>query len=666
VISVRCPGAGEDGQNDVTVVTHVKLFRNLPHLRFEGKIHEQILGAIRRAHGEVVGTDLFVVHSGYDHSAEGQEKKKQRDLHLLHLELKEQPDHPFTLFNLGMTYADLGHYQEAVTFLNGSIKNSEETESHLRKVYAILVYCHSQLGNREAAWEACQSGLRLFPEDMELRFRQGILLHEAGRLGEAIEAYLRVISTREKPHFFSVDVGIQGFKTRHNLALVYQDMGDLQRAEEQWRLIVEENHKYRMGWRGLGQILVAQGKLEDAVRLKNRLQKDPHLHFEGILLESQLAAQQGDVASARRTLERAVKKYPNQLPPLQALCRLLFERADPDQAEKALRELVKRDPADAAAFHNLGIVCLRQGKHEKALRYLRNSLQLRPKSVITLLQLGNALKENGQRAEAIAIWQEILRLAPGNPDAIQALDQAKRQNWQTAGSNAQDSGPISVATRGAVDRAIVRDIWERDTYGIGHVSSPPQTVVDIGAHIGAFSVRAHRAWPNARIIACEPDPDNLQLLKQNLHGCTNVEIVAAAIVSDNVSEVDFFQVTDKVGQNSGGGGCVPREPDTVKTRVPAMSVAELWQSKNIGHCDFLKIDCEGLEVPILRALAEGGSLGGVGIIAGEWHALDDLPESVEIVQRDIRAVLANTHEVLFAPQRGGREGHFTAHPRNRR
>jgi len=122
--------------------------------------------------------------------------------------------------------------------------------------------------------------------------------------------------------------------------------------------------------------------------------------------------------------------------------------------------------------------------------------------------IGNALKENGQRAEAIAIWQEILRLAPGNPFAIQALDQAERQNWQTAASTAQDSVPISIATRGAVDRAIVRDIWERDTYGIGHVSSPPQTVVDIGAHIGAFSVRAHRAWPNARIIACEPDSDN--------------------------------------------------------------------------------------------------------------------------------------------------------------
>src|SRR5204863_3983775 len=34
IVKVHCPGAGEEGEADVTVVDHVKLFRNLPHLRF--------------------------------------------------------------------------------------------------------------------------------------------------------------------------------------------------------------------------------------------------------------------------------------------------------------------------------------------------------------------------------------------------------------------------------------------------------------------------------------------------------------------------------------------------------------------------------------------------------------------------------------------------------
>src|SRR5581483_9745930 len=49
VAQVHCPGAGDDGALDTTVVDHVKLFRNLPELRFDGRIHEQVLPALRRA-----------------------------------------------------------------------------------------------------------------------------------------------------------------------------------------------------------------------------------------------------------------------------------------------------------------------------------------------------------------------------------------------------------------------------------------------------------------------------------------------------------------------------------------------------------------------------------------------------------------------------------------
>src|SRR5207244_4438396 len=106
---------------------------NLPALRFDRRIHEQIIPAIRQASGEVAWTDLFVVHAYSDHSAEGLKRKQERDLRLLHLELEEQPDHPFTLFNLGMTYADIGRPEEAVGYLRRSLEHSGPGESHVRK-----------------------------------------------------------------------------------------------------------------------------------------------------------------------------------------------------------------------------------------------------------------------------------------------------------------------------------------------------------------------------------------------------------------------------------------------------------------------------------------------------------------------------------------------------
>src|SRR5262249_24777500 len=70
LMQVHCRGPGQDGVEEVTVEDHVKLFRNRPDLRFERRIHEQIIPAVRRAGGELAWTDVFVVHSGYDRSPE--------------------------------------------------------------------------------------------------------------------------------------------------------------------------------------------------------------------------------------------------------------------------------------------------------------------------------------------------------------------------------------------------------------------------------------------------------------------------------------------------------------------------------------------------------------------------------------------------------------------
>jgi FkbM family methyltransferase len=679
VMQVHCPGAGAGGHVDVTVVDHVKLFRNRPDLRFEGRIHEQILPAIRRAGGEAAWTDLFVVHSGYDHSPEGQQRKLERDLRLLHLELKERPDHPFTLFNLGMTYADVADYRRGAEFLRRSIAHSGPAESHLRKAYALLVYCEAQLGESQAAGETCRRGLELFPDDLELRFRKGILLHAAGRLREAAQAYEDILRHQGERYFTSVDRGMQGFKARQNLALVYTDLGDLARAEEQWRLIVAEVPGYRDGWHGLGDALLRRGKHAEVRAAAARLSKEPALRGLSLILASQAAAAQGKVAEARRGLERAVREHPEDPDALQCLCRLLFEHAGPAEAEGPLRELLKRCPDDAAAHHNLGTVYLRTGRPREAAESFRQSLRHRPDFPGSLLCLGYALQAGGRVKEAVDAWEQTLRLDPGNAEAKEALRQANptgekptaryeaRQRQAPPAAEAtytvklrDRTVEISFLTRGAVDRAILQQVWVKDVYGVRDIGEAPAVVVDVGAHIGSFSFLAAESWPGACVIAAEADPDNVALLRKNLAGCRRVEIVEAAITGDDAAEVTFNRVVDKARDNSGGGSCVRSEPGTAATRVPALSAVQLWRTRKITRCDFLKLDCEGSEVPVLAALARAGLLGGVRFIVGEWHSEDAREQTRERVKEELRRILRPTHEVEFGRHGPGREGYFTA------
>jgi hypothetical protein len=91
----------------------------------------------------------------------------------------------------------------------------------------------------------------MFPRDTKLRFRDGVRLHEQGRLEESRRDYLDVVDMTEERHFASVDRALRGFKVRQNLAVVAGDMGDLAEAERQWCEVVREVPPYqsRSGWR---------------------------------------------------------------------------------------------------------------------------------------------------------------------------------------------------------------------------------------------------------------------------------------------------------------------------------------------------------------------------------------------------------------------------------
>ena len=396
VMQVHCPGG--NASSDVTVVDHVKLFRNLPSLEFEFRIHEQLLPSIRRLEGDVEWTDIFVVHSGSDQSAEGKQRKYDRDLRLLILELEDRPEHPFALFNVGMTYADMEQWAEADGYLRRSIDASEPGESHLRKAYALLVNCLAQLDRTDEALRICEQGLSQFTDDPELSFRRGILTHKLGRHDEAIAAYRTAMKAQNEQSFSSRDAGITGFKARHNLALVYADANQHDLAELQWREAVCESPKFRPAWLGLSDSLIRQGKVTTAEVEAERLLRDANLRPLGLMFQSEVSKHRGDIDQARVLLEEAMSEFPDDLDVLHARARFLFEHGPPDEACKVLTQLSMRQPNDAAIWHNLGAVHTQLSDYDKAIECLERSLKLRPGWQTTQQQITAAQRLRNEQA----------------------------------------------------------------------------------------------------------------------------------------------------------------------------------------------------------------------------------------------------------------------------
>src|SRR5262249_39103180 len=152
-----------------TVVDHLRLFRNDPGLRWRHRVHEQILPSVRRCGGEVRWSDVVIRHTGYQDPAL-RSRKLQRDLRLLKLEQAEEPEHPFTLFNLGQVYQELGRPAEALPLYQRSLERSAPGDSIVRKLYSLVAQCHGQLGQWAQALAACRQGQGHYPDDAELLF----------------------------------------------------------------------------------------------------------------------------------------------------------------------------------------------------------------------------------------------------------------------------------------------------------------------------------------------------------------------------------------------------------------------------------------------------------------------------------------------------------------
>jgi|7_EtaG_2_1085326.scaffolds.fasta_scaffold04069_10 FkbM family methyltransferase len=144
-------------------------------------------------------------------------------------------------------------------------------------------------------------------------------------------------------------------------------------------------------------------------------------------------------------------------------------------------------------------------------------------------------------------------------------------------------------------------------------------VVDAGAHIGVFS-RYALTQKCSRVYSFEPNPENLEYLNLNIREFKKATIFPYAISSKSNLEIPFEINADENSQINLGesryAGAVP-----LWASVPGISIDDFVKIFNIDHIDFLKLDIEGEEYPLI----ENSSFNNVRKIAIEYHPRNIAP-----------------------------------------
>lgn len=207
--------------------------------------------------------------------------------------------------------------------------------------------------------------------------------------------------------------------------------------------------------------------------------------------------------------------------------------------------------------------------------------------------------------------------------------QVKKQKVQVA--KLRKGGTFNTFGYGDVGWGLYR-IWGDYEYGIRPKDIKKyRTVIDIGAHIGLFSVFCAVLNPRCKIFCFEIDKDNFEKLEQNIKNCKVKNVIPFNLaVTDKAGVIDYYPGGDcsefSTTQISFSNNRKPIVDEGLNPvgRGKSITLNEVFEKNNIDSVDFLKLDCEGAEFEILYATTEI-NLKKIDKIGGEYHEYGKYP-----------------------------------------
>lgn len=138
-------------------------------------------------------------------------------------------------------------------------------------------------------------------------------------------------------------------------------------------------------------------------------------------------------------------------------------------------------------------------------------------------------------------------------------------------------------------------------------------VLDVGAHVGFYSLLAAHANPAGRVLAFEPLPKAVGRFRRNVaeNLLTNVELIECA-VGDEVGTATFFHAPDSAEGVPSSSGLAEEffhlpyyveSGVTSESEVRVTTIDEVVRDRDVPRVDLIKIDTETTEPAVLAGAA---------------------------------------------------------------
>lgn len=431
------------GTADFTA-SQLRIFPNLPELRFRRRVHEQIIFSIDEQKIKTETVDITINHLGYGKGE--QEKKYNRNRPLLLKELEENPDDFEMLYFLCRNHYLDGRYEIALNYGEKALSAVEREKKgvwyyHIKNKVA-QVYLKS--GDEAKALKLFRELVEEKNDDPLNHFAYGQALSVSGQYEEA-EPYLLYFLkhiNNIRIDSFPVSVPELELASHNHLGLIYSSLHQNEKAVEYYKKAIGIEQSSERAHKNLGAVYLKMGKFEDARKeLMWCYERNPE---DAAALTNLGTAENfsGNVSEAERYYREALKIDSDNIDAMINLGNLMFRLGEFTAAEPYLAEAVAADSSVVDARLLLAFIhakindtayCMSAVKEVESLINVTASdenLELEER----YLRLGIALDERIQRGEAILAF-----------DVASALDREFHHSRKYAGILLVSAGRYSEA-----------------------------------------------------------------------------------------------------------------------------------------------------------------------------------------------------------------------------
>lgn len=170
------------------------------------------------------------------------------------------------------------------------------------------------------------------------------------------------------------------------------------------------------------------------------------------------------------------------------------------------------------------------------------------------------------------------------------------------------------------------------------------TIFDVGANDGTYSLLLSKIFPSARIHAFEPVPATYKAAEDELKGATNVSLHKFGLFKENCT-LDIYN--DSQNPNSQissvyaeGLADFYAVSQLQRTSIEVRTIDSFCEEQKIDVIDFIKIDIEGAELTALQGAEKMIAKNGLRIVQFEFN---DFNISSRTFVKDFYKILKDYH-----------------------